>query len=779
MPLLYWFILYFITNMKQFKFIYSVLLMVLFVAPTFAANLAEIKGTITDADTKSPLVGATIYISDLKAFTTSNANGEFTLKNVPAKGKFLVEVRFIGYKTASKLVDLANATNLDFQLSPSVIESAEVVITGTPFSANSKTNSLAVVTINREKLAQAAGTNLVDAIAKIPGVSQVTTGGAISKPTIRGLGYNRVLTIVDGAREEAQQWGDEHGIQVDQFSAARIEVLKGPASLLYGSDALGGVINVIDDLVPASGDFNGNFTTNYNTNNGLTGSSLMLQGNDNGFVYRGRFSYKNAHGYGYGNQIVPNSGFNEANASAMLGLNKTWGYAHLNLSRFNTNIGLVEEGPDDNGNYLDEDGNVITKSEAKTRTLGLPKQNINHYRAALNSNILLGGGQLKTTLAYQQNIRKEFEESLDEPGLNLDLKSYTYDVKYSFANSGVWEPTIGVQGMYQTNVNKGDEFLIPDYTSNNIGVFGYLKRNFSKGAINAGIRYDYKNVDGKDLFADGDQVFTAFNNNFSNVSGSIGFAYELAKNLVLRGNAGSGFRSPNIAELGANGRHEGTFRYEIGNSNLKQETSLQFDLGITYDAEKVSFGLNAYSNRIYNYIYPGNFGNETIPYLEDDGSTTILPVYRFVQTDADLIGGEASVDFHLVKALHFENTFAYVKGTNKATNAPLPFIPAASLNNEIRFEPSIKGLNNSFIKVGLTNVFKQDRFDNFETQTDGYTLLDAGISTTVKVKNSKVSLWVTGQNLTNKVYFNHLSRYKLAGIYNQGRNISFGLSVPF
>lgn len=764
--------------MKQFKFIY-ILLMVLFTAPTFAANLAEIKGTITDTETKSPLVGATIYISDLKAFTTSNANGEFTLKNIPTKGKFLVEVRFIGYKTASKLVDLATATNLDFELSPSVIESAEVVITGTPFSANSKTNSLAVVTINREKLAQSAGNNLVDAISKIPGVSQVTTGGAISKPTIRGLGYNRVLTIVDGAREEAQQWGDEHGIQVDQFAAARIEVLKGPASLLYGSDALGGVINVIDDLVPASGDFNGNFTTNYNTNNGLTGSSLMLQGNDNGFVYRGRFSYKNAHGYAYGDKVVPNSGFNEANASAMLGLNKSWGYAHLNLSRFNTNIGLVEDGPDGNGNYLDGDGNIITNSEARTRTLGLPKQNINHYRAALNSNILLGGGQLKTTLAYQQNIRKEFEESLAEPGLNLDLKSYTYDVKYSFANSGVWEPTIGVQGMYQTNVNNGDEFLIPDYTSNNIGVFGYLKRNFAKGAINAGIRYDYKNVDGKDLFADGDQVFTAFNNNFSNVSGSIGFAYELAKNFVLRGNAGSGFRSPNIAELGANGRHEGTFRYEIGNSNLKQETSLQFDLGLTYDAEKVSFGLNAYSNRIYNYIYPGNFGNETIPYLEGDGSTTILPVYRFVQTNADLIGGEASVDFHLVKALHFENTFAYVKGTNRATDTPLPFIPAASLNNEIRFEPTFKGLSNSFIKIGLTNVFKQDRFDSFETQTDGYTLLDAGIGTTVKVKNSKVSLWVTGQNLTNKVYFNHLSRYKLAGIYNQGRNISFGLSVPF
>ena len=757
------------------------LLVVLFTylsIPSFANNVAEFKGKVTDATTKEPLSGATIYISDLKATTTTNAAGEFTFKNIPAKGKFLVEVRYIGYRTTSQQVDLAANNQLVFALEPSVIESAEVVITGTPYSSNNKTNSLAVVTVSRDKIAQSGGTNIIDAIAKVPGISQVTTGGAISKPSIRGLGYNRVLTIVDGAREEAQQWGDEHGVEIDQFAAARIEILKGPASLLYGSDALGGVINIIDDLIPAAGDFNGNFTTGYSTNNGLTASSLMLQGNTDGFVYRGRVSYKNAYGFSYRDHTVPNSGFNETNFSGMLGLNKTWGYAHLNLSRFNTNVGLVEEGPDGEGNYLDEDGNVISNSDARKRKMGLPYQNINHYRAALNSNILLGGGQLKTTLAFQRNIRKEFEESKTEPGLHLGLNSYTYDVKYSFANDGTWEPTIGIQGMHQTNVNAGDEFLIPDYTSDNIGAFAYLKRNFAKGAINAGVRYDYKNIDGADLFEDGNQVFTAFNNRFSNISGSIGFAFELAKNLTLKGNAGSGFRAPNIAELGANGKHEGTFRYEIGNSNLKQETSLQFDLGLEYNAEQVTFGLNAYSNRIYNYIYPGNFNNETIAYDEEDGTISDLPLYRYVQTDADLLGAEASVDFHFIKALHFENTFAYVKGTNRADDTALPFIPAASLNNELRFEPTLKGLNNSFVKIGLTNVFKQNRFDNFETQTNGYTLFDAGIGTSVQTKNGKINLWITGQNLGNKLYYNHLSRYKPAGIYNPGRNITFGISVP-
>ena len=756
-----------------------ILLSLSFFRPAKASHLlADIKGKVIDASTQAPLSGASVYISDLKANAITNADGEFVIKNIPGKGRFLLEVKYLGYKTASQWVDLMQNQALSIALEPSIMEGAEVVITGTPAGANNKTNSLAVVAVSREKLAQSGATNLVDAIAKVPGVSQVSTGGAISKPTIRGLGYNRVLTIVDGVREEAQQWGDEHGVEADQFSASRVEVLKGPASLLYGSDALGGVINIIDDLVPAEGTFGGRFTTNYATNNGLSGSSLMLQGNTDGFVYRGRVSYKNAYGFGYRGKVVPNSGFNENNVSGMLGLNKSWGYTHFNFSRFDTNIGLVEEGPDSNGNYLDEEGNVISNAAARSRHLELPYQHINHYRFALNSNILLGGGQLKSIFGFQDNIRKEFEESRGVPGLHLDLRSFTYDINYSFPAKGQWEKSLGLQGMSQQNSNKGNEYLVPDYSSNNMGVFGYVKRNFDKGAVNFGLRYDYKHIDGKQLLDAGEQIFSAFKNDFSNLSGSIGLAYSLTDKLVLRANAGSGFRAPNIAELGANGRHEGTFRYEIGNAALKQENSFQLDLGLTYTSERFTVGLNAYKNRIYHYIYSGNFNNETIDFEDEEGIASTLPVYRFVQTDADLVGGEASLDIHVIKTLHFENTFAYVKGTNRATGQPLPFIPAASLNNELRFEPKIKGLPDAFIKIGLDNVFKQDRFDSFETQTSAYTLLNAGVGTAIELGKRKINLWITGQNLGNKLYFNHLSRYKPVGIYNAGRNVSFGIHVP-
>lgn len=763
--------------MKRIYLLFTFILAIFLPLTSSAIELAEFKGKVTDANTQEPLAGATIYITDLKAITATNSAGEFTLKNVPSKGRFLLEVRYVGYKTHSQTINMSSSSGLTIALEPSIIESAEVVITGSPFSSNNKTNSLSVVTVGKSELTQAGGANLMDAISRVPGVSQVSTGTAIAKPVIRGLGYNRVLTMVDGAREEAQQWGDEHGIQVDQFSAARIEILKGPASLLYGSDALGGVINIIDELVPAPGTYNGDFTSSYSSNSGLIASSLMLQGNNDGLVYRGRASYKNAHGFGYKGAVVPNSGFNEFNLNGMIGLNKSWGYSHLTFSRFATNIGLVEEGPDENGDFLDQNGAALSSAAAKDRTLGLPFQNINHYRAALNSNFILGNGQLKTTFAFQRNIRKEFEESMEEAGLNLGLNSFTYDLKYYLPHAGSWEPAFGIQGMYQKNTNHGDEFLIPDYTSNNIGAFAYLKRNFSNGAINIGARYDYKEVSGRDLVFEGTQVFNGFDNQFSNLSGSVGFAFEVAKDLVVKGNAGSGFRAPNIAELGSNGRHEGTFRYEIGNSQLKQETSLQLDLGVEYAAKNVTFGLNGYANRIFNYIYPGNFNQETIALEDEDGLIETMPVYRFVQTRADLIGAEASVDFHLVKSLHFENSFTYVKGINKADNTPLPFIPAASLMNELRFEPAIKTLEDTYIKLGITNVFKQARFDSFETQTNGYTLLDAGVGTSIPVKGRSLNIWITGQNLLNKAYYNHLSRYKLANIYNPGRNITFGMSV--
>jgi len=774
--------------MKTIQLYLAVLLSIFIFSGAFAADVTEIPGKITDAQTKTALPGATISIPDLRKSAVANVNGDFTLKNVPARGRFLVQVSYIGYKTITQVVDFANPGALEFALQPSVIEGREVVITGSAFSSDNRKNSTSVATVSKNDLLNRPTTNLIDALSRVPGVSQITTGPSISKPVIRGLSYNRVVTLSNGVKQQGQQWGDEHGVEIDQYSADRVEILRGPASLMYGSDALGGVINILDALPVPEGTLKGEFLTNYSTNDGLSGNSLMFQGNENGFVYKARASYKNAHAYKTPTEYVPNSGFNETNFEGQIGLNKKWGYAHLDVSSYRNNIGFYEPMRNDAGQLVDEDGNVPTSDQNKDRVLAFPKQDVRHYKIALNSNILLGDGSLKATLGYQHNLRRELESvDSDGPALFLNSYTYSYDLKYSFKEVNGWAPVIGVSGEYIHSLNTtGEEQLIPDFDTQAAGVFGFIKKSWGDNTFNAGARFDYRKITGKSF--SGDSEFDAFTNKFSHVTGALGYTHEFNDALSFKANAGSAFRAPNIAELSSNGVHEGVFRYEVGNADLKPEKSYQFDASFDYQNQYVSASLGAFANFLNNYIYYSTAG-ATTPVEDEDGNITNYPVYNFVQDNAYLRGIEASLTLHPVNFIHFENGFSYTRATNRTTKESLPFIPAAALRNELRFEPSIPGTNHSYVSVGIDNFFKQTKIDGFETPSIGYTLLNASLGTTFKLsKAQQLTLYVAGKNLLNKAYYDHLSRFKpgrlsdedpALGIYNQGRTVTFGVRLPF
>jgi iron complex outermembrane receptor protein len=756
------------------RFLLSFTAMVL-LSHTLLAKYSEFNGKVTDLLSKQPLIAASITIPDLRLSVHTDINGNFSFKNLPDKGNFLVVISYIGYETKTHQLHIQEINNFNAELKPSIIEAREVVVTGSGTSSDNTRNSVSVAVVNKNDLISTGSNNIIDAISTIPGVSQITTGGAISKPVIRGLSYNRVTTLNDGVKQEGQQWGDEHGIEIDQYRADRIEVLRGPASLLYGSDALGGVINILSPFPVSEGKMRGEILSNYATNNGLTSSSAMLEGNTKGIVYNGRFSYKNANSFSNPTQgYVPNTAFNETNFSGLLGVNKKWGFVHLNYSNFLSNIGLPEVELNNNNEFLDEDGDLISKEDAKSRTLVLPYQEINHQKVALNSNILIGNGQLKSVLAYQNNVRKEFEETTEEPGLFFDLNTYSYDFKYFLAVKNGWESIVGLSGMIQNSKNKGDEFLVPDYNSTDFGSFIYFRKNWITSTLNFGGRFDTRKIEGEELIEDNDIRFSSFSNNFSNLSGALGFTHELNNHWSLKANAGSAFRAPNIAELASNGVHEGAFRYEIGNNNLKPEKSFQLDGSISYHTDYIGLSLGAYLNYINDYIYYRQLNNE-----ETTIDTDIFPVYRYVQADASLNGVEADLTLHPVKWFHFENTFSYTLAKNRETNNPLPFIPAANLRNQIRFEPEIKGVSNSFISFELDNNFKQNRIDEFETKTNSYTLFNASLGTSFNLgKMENIQLFVKANNLFDKEYVNHLSRLKPVGIYNMGRNIGFGFYLP-
>lgn len=748
----------------------------LFASLSVYAGQGTIKGRIVDAQTKQGLPGATISIPELRTAVVSDQQGGFVINNCPEKGLYLVEAKYLGYQTLSQRVDMRETMGLEFLMHASVVEAQEVVVTGTASNSINKRNSTSVAVLNREELLRVPSTNLIDAIARIPGVSQVTTGPGISKPVIRGLSYNRVITLSDGVKQEGQQWGDEHGIEMDQYKAGRVEVLRGAASLLYGSDAMGGVINVIDPLVPADGQIKGELVGNYAANNGLAGTSLMLEGNNDGLVWRGRGSYKNAYGYNTPDYRLPNSGFHETSASGMLGVNRKWGYVHLDLSSFRQKLGLPEFEQDGQGRFVREPENagdpevLIDPSLYKTRNLFTPLQDIRHYKAALNSYFITGAGKLRATLGYQNNQRRELEDNEHAPNLFFDLKTYSYDLKYYFNNDKGWEPVIGVSGAIQENTNKAAELLVPDYSSNELGAFAYLKKNWERSTFNAGLRYDNKRIEALQMYEEGNPKFSNFRNTFSNISGAVGFAHEITQLLTFKANAGSAFRSPNIAELSADGVHEGTSRYEIGNPALKPERSLYADASVEYSAEKVSAFVNIYNNYIHNYIFLKQFD----PNEERDNNA----VYHYTQDRADLYGLEAGITLHPVSSLHFENSFAFTRARNTSTSEDLPFTPAPVLRNELRYSPGIRGLDHPWISVGLDNFFSQNRVDRFETPSAGYTLVNLSVGSSFRFKDQNITFSVASNNLLNKAYIDHLSRFKTDGFLNPGRNITFSFFVP-
>ncbi|HEX7367719.1 MAG TPA: TonB-dependent receptor, partial [Pelobium sp.] len=712
-------------------------------------------------------------------------NGNFKFTRIPENGKFLVQVSYLGYKYLNKTINFSATHSIVFELEESRIEANEVVVTGTVTGADSKKNSTSVGVLSHDEMLNRPSINLIDAVSKVAGVTQISTGQAISKPVIRGLSFNRVVTVNDGVKQQGQQWGDEHGVEIDQFSADRVEVLRGAASLLYGADALGGVINILEPLAVSDGLIKGELLTDYATNGGLSSTSAMFTGNTNGFVWRGRATYKNAYSFKTPDYYFPNSGFNETSLSGMLGLNKSWGYSHINISSFKNNIGFYDPALDISGNFVDDNGNTFSPSQLKSRDLAFPNQQITHFKIASNSNVLLGTGSLKLDLGYQNNIRKEFETA--DPSLFFDLNNYSLDAKYiRNTTKNDWQPIIGLSADYQNSQNKGEEFLIPDYNNWGLGVFYFVKKDFDKSSFNFGLRYDYRRNTGKQLFEGGVEKFSAFATNFSNMSGAVGYTHQLSEKLNFKANLSSGFRAPNPAEQSSNGVHEGTFRYELGDNKLKSEKSYQADLSLQYSVASFDFSVSIYNNYMKDYIYLAQKNNETIS-ADNNGTNSIYPLFRYQQDDANFYGTDASLIFHPFDFLHFENTFSYVHAQNLALNEAVPFIPAASLKNEIQVEPNIKGLKRSYFSIGLESNFNQNRIASFETSTVGYTLLQAGIGTQISIGKQNVRLNISGNNLLDKRYYNHLSRYKPGrldetnptfGIYNPGRNITFGLYIP-
>jgi iron complex outermembrane receptor protein len=799
----------------KLKIIYTIVAFVFATQNIIAQN--KISGNIKDEQTKEILTGVSVYISDLKTGANTDKEGNYELENIKT-GTYLLEISFIGYKKRVERIYIDKDTVLDFLISQSVSELNEVVVTAVSRSTELKLSPIIIKPIDVGVLNQNSSTNLIDALKNIPGVNQITTGAGISKPTIRGLGYNRVISLYNGIRQEGQQWGDEHGIEIDEYSIDRIEIVKGPGSLMYGSDGIAGVLNFISPQAPPVGQIKTQLISNYQSNNNLIGYSLSNAGNKNGIQWLGRFSNKYAGNYQnrYDGKVY-NSGFQEYNGSLFLGVTKKWGYSHLNLSNFNTTLNMVEGDRDSLGNFIfaTPDGNGSTTELSATAKdlsgykIGFPHQEVNHLRVLTNNYFILRKGTMNLDLGYQNNKRQEFGDVLNpnDKDLFFDLKTINYNLRYNLAEMNGWETSVGISGMQQSNTNKGLEFLIPEYNLFDIGGFLFTQKTFKKLTLAGGLRFDNRYINTKELILDSLETpvsvedstteikFQPLSKNYNSYSGSVGLSYQVSKKSTIKFNLSRGFRAPNISEIASNGRHEGTLRFEYGTSDLKPEISHQIDLAYFLNSDHVTFEFTPFANYISNYIFTekltSTLGGDSIPDPADPA-----PAFKFAQGNTTLIGGEIYLDIHPhpFDWLHIENSFSYVQATQN--NQPdstkyLPFIPAPKYRGELKaqFKKVGKTLTNAYIKFGVDYYFQQDKFFSAygtETGTPSYTLLSAGLGANVKAFNRPnfMSVFISAENLTDVAYQSHLSRLKYApqnpltgrnGVYNMGRNISLKL----
>lgn len=797
--------------MKQFH------VSILFLIAALNLTAQHISGHVLTAIDKSPLIGATIFISDLKTGTVTDENGFFSLENMP-KGSFLAEVSAIGFAKLVVKIKTTDTVPLEILLPETAVEMQEVIVTGVSSSTERAKNPVPVVQMRRDVFLQNSSSNIIDGLAKLPGINQVSTGTAISKPVIRGLGYNRVVVLRNGIRQEGQQWGDEHGIELDENDVERVEIIKGPGSLLYGSDAMAGVVNFLLPHPVAEGKMVAEAMTEYQTNGNQTGASLMQAGNLHGIHWQGRGSWQRSGNFE--NPVdghVLNSGSELYAASGFVGVNKSWGHSQLHFSTYNQRVAIPEGERDSLGHFvgLVNDNGLETmrpfaEGELKgwQNSIGVPFQRINHNRVVWSNVVFLRESKLNLDLAWQQNRRREFGDvtDLDATELYFKLNTFNADLKYFFPEKNDWKLTTGLSGQRQINRNFGAEYLIPAYQQSDAGAFLFGQKEFGSWFFSGGLRFDYRHVNTQPLFlgeneepvepTDPNAVekFAKFHQDFTNVTGSLGTTYQISKPLVTRLNLSRGFRAPNLSELGSNGQHEGTFRYEIGNRNLKPETSLQADAGITYSGDHIVLDLSGFYNGIQQFIF--------LEKLEAAGGDSLVDgssAFQFVQGDAALYGGEISLDIHPhpLDFLHFENAFSYVRGQQR--NVPdslsnLPFMPPAKLQSELRAQlvKPWKSLQTAYVKLQGEYFFQQDKVYaayGTETPTDGYFLLNAGMGADFMNGKKEVAfrLFLSANNLLDKAYFSHLSRLKYApenpvtgtqGIYNPGRSFSVKLVVP-
>jgi iron complex outermembrane recepter protein len=745
---------------------------------TIAANSyaqIQLKGTVTDDSTHEKLKSVIIYIRELNRTAITDENGEFMINDVPS-GLFEIRFSLLGYKTINTTIEV-NKTFLPLtvEMTSAEISTEEILVTETkvetPYSAEK---------ITAKDLQRQAAMNVSQAVTKIPGVWELSSTSGVSKPVIRGLYGDRIGIMINGIRFDNQQWQDEHGLVMYSDGIDNIEVIKGPRSLLYGPEAIGGVVSISNERPAPIGEEEADLNMKFFSSTLGILSDIGLKGAKKNYNWLLRFGGETHADYLDGNgDRIPATRFAGFILKGNAGYNKGIWVGSLNYSYTRYTYGMLEE--------REFQREISTFETRFDRSFSGPNHKLGIHHAVLQNAFFTGKSKMKINAGYTYNRRQEVEgaderflpDSLQFGNLDMRLKTFSLDASWNYTVNKNLDVTLGSQGFTQTNRNDGTRRLVPDANVTSLSGTGILKYQKKRLGFEGGVRFDLFKLKTTEFgVKDSTNYFPSLDLTFSSINGSAGATYRINKNLLVKGNFSTGFRAPNLAELTSNGLHEGTFQYELGNPNFKSEQSFETDLGLVYESKYLSLDASAYNNRINNYIYLGTTSDTIRGY----------PVYKFNQSDATLRGMEADVIFKPNTWLSLRGTYSVVLA-EREDGVNLPLIPADRITTALHAE--FKGwmfFYSPYAELSTAATFRKTRLGENETSLPGYMLLNASVGFDLRFEKQLLNVVITCNNLLNKVYIDFMSRIKnftaeyqgkIFQANNMGRNIVMTVRVPF
>ena len=753
------------------------------------AHAATVSGKVLN-EAGEPLPAVTVVLPDLEIGAFSDEEGRFRLENVPV-GRHAIEFRFVGYRTIRSEVIVSEAVPkvLEVSMQPEALLGEEVTVTGERDLAGELTgSSQSVLVLPLSDLEERRGQTVGETLESLPGVSTLTTGPAVSKPVLRGVHSARVLVLNAGITQEGQQWGGDHAPEIDPFSPARIEVLKGAAGVQYGAGAIGGVIRIEPPELPTRPGMGGRINTNLFTNNRQGAGSLLLQGalrRLGGLQWRVQGSLRRAGDAHAPVHVIRNSGFDERDYSMALGYTSDRVDTEAYFSHFGTWIGIFKGAHIGNTTDLRR---TIERGDPTivgsfTYEIDNPRQRVDHDLLSVRSLVRFEGkGNLELRYGQQYNRREEWDSharsgGVARPGFSQGLQTHSGDAIFQHRNFGNWYGKVGVSGMRQENKRFSTGFLIPDFLAYSAGVFALESWTKGKTTVETGLRYDYRWIEiysntGRRAteIVDGG-IFT-----YRNMTGVLGLIYELTPDMAVAANVGRAWRPPGVNELYSHGVHHGTAQFEIGDKELGTESSLNTDLTLRYQGDRGRGELGFFRSHYSNYI-------SLLP--ADDLVLTIrgaFPKFTYVQSDALIQGFDGYLEYELTPYIDTHLSASFVRGRNTAESQPLYQMPSTRFIAGLSLHlPTGGRLLDAGIGFEGRFVLRQDNFPEGIDYADppaGYNLFDLDLHAEIAVADQPVRVQFGIRNLFNQRYRDYLSRFRYF-IDNPGRNVTFGLSIPF